>query len=241
MSQDSLKVLAIDTATGTCSVALADGDRVMGETFLQGQKNHSEKLISLIDWLFESSSMSPADLDIVAVSSGPGSFTGLRVGISTAQGIAFSLGKDLVGVSTLEVLARQACRVGGYLCPMIDARKQQVYTCLYQCSCGGGLEKIVEEKVTEIERWLEDLPGPAIFTGSGACRWRESIEGAKSQHIVLPEFLSVPRASTLAVIAGERYLHNRRNELEEIVPVYIRPPDAEALAHKKKGGFNPIR
>jgi tRNA threonylcarbamoyladenosine biosynthesis protein TsaB len=242
MAGKGLKTLAIDTATRYSSVALVNGDKVAGENLLYGQKNHSEKLLSLVDELFKNTRVAPGSIDLIAVSSGPGSFTGLRVGISTAQGLAFSLGKDLTGVSTLEVLASQVCCMyQGFICPMIDARKQQVYTCLYKCAEKGKLEKVIGETVVGPEKWLLDLPAPVLFLGDGVCSYRKIIKTTmKKNCTILPFYFGIPRASTLAHIAMKRYLKNRRNELEQIAPMYIRPPDAEMKTNIRKGSFNPV-
>ncbi len=242
MTDKHLKVLAIDTATPVCSVALVEGGGAAGECTLYGQKNHSEKLLSLIDGLLAHTGVSPQDIDLIAVSSGPGSFTGLRVGISTAQGMALSLGKDLRAVSTLEVLAFQAALPReGYVCPMIDARKQQVYTCLYYCGGDGRLEKRIADTVVAPEDWLSALPGPAVFVGCGASRYREVIADAAQDHIVLADFLGSPRASVLARVAVQAYLCSGKNLLEEVVPLYIRAPDAQRHGCKPKGSFSPVR
>ncbi len=237
-----IKVLAIDSATRACSAALVLDGVVAGENFLYGQKNHSENLMTLIDDLFRNTGVSPEDIDLVAVSSGPGSFTGLRVGISTAQGLAFALGKDLAGISTLDILAFQANIGFGYICPMIDAKKNQIFTCLYKCSGSKLPEKTIDKTVVEPEKWLMTINShkPVLFLGDGAWCYHEAIETAfRGDYTLLPPFSGIPRASTLGCIAVERHLKNRKNELDEIVPFYIRPPDAEANLRKKSGSFNP--
>lgn len=240
MSEKNLKVLALDTSTRVSSVALIEGDRVAGESLLYSQKNHSEKLLNSIDELFKNTQITPESIDLIAVSVGPGSFTGLRVGISTAQGLAFAIRKDVISVSVLEVLAFQSCMYRGFICPMIDARKQQVYTCLYFCSEEGTLEKVMGETVVEPENWLTELSNPALFVGDGAWAFREKIKKKLKENAVLPSFLGTPRASTLAYIASKSYIRNRRNELEKIIPLYVRPPDVETNSQIRKGSFNPI-
>ena len=130
MDKKELITLAIDASGQYCSAAITKGWNLVGEQLISGTKNHSELILLIIDELVNSTGIALSDIDIVAVTKGPGSFTGVRTGISTAQGLAFSLDKILVGVSTLEVLAVQSGIDYGYVCPMIDARKKQVYTCL---------------------------------------------------------------------------------------------------------------
>jgi tRNA threonylcarbamoyladenosine biosynthesis protein TsaB len=233
-----MKVLAIDTSTRVCCIALVDGERALGESLLYGQKNHSEKLLSMVDELFANTGVLPRSIDLIAVSSGPGSFTGLRVGISTAQGLAFSLGKDLKGVSTLEVLATQAAMWPGFICPMMDARKQQIYTCLYKYAENGTLTKVIGEAVIEPEKWLRDLPAAALFVGEGAQNYKGMIGKIQKGNTVLPDSHANPRALVLARIARQGYEQNRINELEETGPLYIRQPDAQANKNIRKGSFS---
>jgi len=234
-----LIVLSVDTATPVCSVALVHGDRVLGETLVCGQKNHSEKLLALIDALFENTQVQPGSIDLIAVSTGPGSFTGLRVGISTAQGLAFSLGKDLVGVSTLHVLAHQVPVASGFVCPVIDARKRQVYTCLYRFSQAGLLEKVIDTTVVEPETWIAQLPAPVTFLGDGAWTYHEMIAaGMPGAFTLVPRSLGIPRASTLAGCGLEQLAREGTDRPENIVPLYCRPPDAEKNRGSRKGSFN---
>ncbi len=230
MTEKKLIVLAIDTATSICSVALLDSGKLRGENLLCGQKNHSEKLAKLIDELYKNTEVLPESIDLIAVSSGPGSFTGLRVGISTAQGLAFALGKDLIGISTLDVLAYQAGFYSGYICPMIDARKQQVYTCLYKSSEDGRMEKTEMERVVDPEKWLLGLREHrrVLFTGDGARMYNNEISSVlKGKHIFLPCYSAIPRASVIACIAHERYKRSNKNEPAKITPLYVRVPEAE--------------
>ena len=222
-----MKILAIETATRVCSVALVDGEQIAGESLLYGRQKHSENLLALIDALFDTTQLSPRSLDLIAVSVGPGSFTGLRVGISTAQGLAFSLGIQMVPVATLEVIAQQACMHQGFICPMIDARKQQVYTCLYECSETAELKKAAGETVADPEKWAAGLPERVLFLGSGADLYREKIQAAqKGTGCFLPEYFGIPRASTLAHVARKSFELHGPCEISRIAPLYIRQPDA---------------
>jgi tRNA threonylcarbamoyladenosine biosynthesis protein TsaB len=223
-----VKILAIDTATRLCSVALMEDKRLVAENLLYGHKNHSEKLLRMIHGLLSSSQIAPELLDLIAVSIGPGSFTGLRVGISTAQGLAFSFEKKLIGISSLELLAEQIYMYNGLICPMLDARKQQIYTCLYKRSYSGSLEKIIGDTVILPEAWAAQLPGPVICTGSGASLYRETLSKVlPNGSTFVPEYYGIPRASTLAFCAHEKYAYNEENMLlDNILPMYLRLPDA---------------
>ena len=126
---------------------------------------------------------------------------------------------------------------------MIDARKNQVFTCLYKCSGIGLPEKTIDKTVVEPEKWLATIKShkPILFLGNGAWCYHETIETVfKGDYTLLPKFSGIPRASTLGCIAREQHLKNRGNEFDEIVPFYIRPPDAETNLRKKGGSFNPL-
>lgn len=235
-----ITVLAIDTTSPVGSVALTKGDCLLGEYLLAVSPAHSEKILSMIDHLLKDSGTSLDAVDIVAVSSGPGSFTGLRVGISTAQGLALSLGKDLVNVHTLAAIAFQARGGREHICPMIDARRGEVYTALFRCSPAGDLEKLGEETVIAPEKWLEGIREPTVFSGSGACLYHEKIKALLGDTAaILPPESGIPRAATVARLALGNYLRDRKNELYSISPAYIRPADAELHAATRKDSFNP--
>ena len=229
MNKNNINVLAIDTATTACSIALLKDDFIAGEFFMFGQKNYSEKVLNLIDTMFSNTGTRPEDIDLIGVSTGPGSFTGLRVGISTAQGVAFTLGVNLVGISSLDALAFQARGESGYVCPMIDARKKEIFTSLYSCSKNGITEKVLEDTVIEPGKWLSCLRSyqPVLFLGSGAYNYSMLIkEVFENQYKILPVSDGMPRASSLAVMAKEKSIKGQKNELFNIVPAYVRQPDA---------------
>lgn len=220
-----MNILAIDTSTQSCSVALAAETTVLGEILIHEQ-HHSETLIRLIEHLLEHTSTDVRKLHGVAVSIGPGTFTGLRVGISTAQGLALALGLPLVGVSSLEILARQALPAQT-ICPMIEANKGQVYTCLYTEADTEGIGRAIGERVTDIEPWITTLPEVTVFTGPGAIKYRNRIlVSYRGKALFAPVSVALPRASTLAAIARERFLEGRSGVPEQVTAQYIRPPDA---------------
>ena len=222
-----MKVLALDTATPAASAALVDGTRVVAECLLHGQKNHSERLLQIIDCLFEISGTGRDAIELIAVSVGPGSFTGLRVGISTAQGLAFALGRPLAGIPTLEVLAAQAVCGDMLLSPLIDARRQQVYAALYR-RCGDALEQVRAPQALDPLTWVENLPGAAALIGSGAAVYHEQIRSAALAKgcIMFSEYLGIPRASTVAMLAQAQYKKGGAGAPELVRALYVRPPDA---------------
>lgn len=237
-----LKVLAIDTTARIGSVALTDGHALLGEYLLCAAKTHSEKLLALIHQILKDTQVALNSIDMVAVSVGPGSFTGLRVGISTAQGLAFALAKDVIGVATLEVVAFQAGARRNLICPMIAARNQEVYTCLFRTSETGSLTRLTQATVIEPEQWLARVKEPMVLLGDGAHRYRATMQPILPEgSVVLPLILGLPRASSVAHLAREQYLNQQKSDRLPIAPIYIKPCDAELNAHQRKGSFQPFK
>jgi tRNA threonylcarbamoyladenosine biosynthesis protein TsaB len=225
-----MRVLAIDTATPAASAALVENQQILAECMLQGQKNHSERLLQIIDRLFDWTGIARETIDMLAVSVGPGSFTGLRVGISTAQGLAFALDRPLAGVPTLEVVASQATTGDGIVSPMVDARKQQVYAALFHLR-GGVLAQVLPAAVLSPVAWVESLTEHAVLIGTGASVYYASIAEAAAAKgcTIAREQLGIPRASTVASLAQTHYVGSAgRPEL--VSALYVRPPDASMPA-----------
>ncbi|RKY01883.1 tRNA (adenosine(37)-N6)-threonylcarbamoyltransferase complex dimerization subunit type 1 TsaB, partial [Candidatus Poribacteria bacterium] len=126
-----MRVLGIDTSTTTGSIGLIDGDKVVAEHVLDVMETHSSRLMPAIDQMLKKAGLSIWDVDLIAVSKGPGSFTGLRVGVATAKGLAYALRKPIVGVPSLDVLAFGVKFFDGLICPLLDARRGEVYGAIY--------------------------------------------------------------------------------------------------------------
>ncbi len=176
MTAQPFNILAFDTSTTCCSVALiAHGARAVEDT-RNGPGNYSALLLQMVDRLLQDASLTIHDINCIAVAQGPGSFTGLRVGISTAQGLGFSLGKPLIGVSTLEIVAAQNMPFPGKICPLLDARRAQVYTSLFDgTACPA--TAIHEECVICPKQWATSLQqGPLLFCGNGAQVYQDTIK-----------------------------------------------------------------
>ena len=220
---------------------MLDNESLLGEYLFTGEKAHSERLLAMIDRLLADSACSIKDIDLFAVSLGPGSFTGLRVGISTAQGLALAAGKEIVGIPTLEAIAFQACGYCDHICPMVIARGQEVYTGLYRSPAPGDLEQVREETVADPEAWLAGISEETVFLGSGAVRHRKTIEallGTKAR--VLPSLAGLARASSVAALALSRFTGERQYAPVTIAPRYIKMPEAELLFGKPAGSFQPV-
>ncbi|MEW6600218.1 MAG: tRNA (adenosine(37)-N6)-threonylcarbamoyltransferase complex dimerization subunit type 1 TsaB, partial [Nitrospirota bacterium] len=170
-----MKVLAIETATLAGSIAVFDdSEGLVGEVRVSVKIAHSERLMPSIEWLLKASGISIKEIDAFAVSIGPGSFTGLRIGLSTVKGFAFATGKPVVAVRTLDAFARLMPFCSRIVCPMLDARRNEVYAAFYQWD-DGRCTKIMPETSIKPADLLKGIEGPVVFMGEGARVYRSLI------------------------------------------------------------------
>ncbi len=229
-----MKILAIETSTYAGSIAIVSEDSILGEYYFNIGPVHTEKLVPSIDWLLSELNMEKSDLTGVAVSLGPGSFTSLRVGISTAKGICYSLGIPLIGVSSLKALAMNLPYVPYNICPVIDARKGEVFTALF-CSNNGELERMTEDMVISPQGLVEIIKDNTIFVGDGALLYKDYLEDNLSPGIMFtPLNLNSPRASNVALAEVSKFKEGLDNKsvLDEVInmaPHYLRKSEAEIL------------
>jgi len=153
-----MKVLAIDTSNQAMSIAVLDGERIIGEITTNIKRNHSERLMPAIDELMNDVQWKPSELDRIVVAKGPGSYTGLRIGVTIAKTLAWTLGVELVGISSLKTLAGNCESSTHYLVPLFDARRKNIYTGLYQWK-NGNLVQIEPDTHISAELWAEHLSG----------------------------------------------------------------------------------
>ncbi|NJC86963.1 MAG: tRNA (adenosine(37)-N6)-threonylcarbamoyltransferase complex dimerization subunit type 1 TsaB [Desulfuromonas sp.] len=222
-----MKLLTIQTATPAGSVALSDGNRLLGELFLDVRRPHGEWLLGAVDRLLGAAGMTVNDLDGFGVTIGPGSFTGLRVGLATIKGLALATGKPVAGVSTLQTLAMQAPHAALPVCALLDARKKEVYAGIYH-SAGGRLHPLTAERVLPPEQLLAECVEETLFVGDGATVYRTLIArqlGTKAHF--LPAVYDPPRAAHAALLAAEIFAAGEARSAAEVNPVYIRPSEAE--------------
>ncbi len=230
-------VLALDTATPCSSVAITAGTRYDGEVLaslgLTGKVTHSRRLLSAIDWLMKESAISWPDIGGIAVGLGPGSFTGLRIGMATAKGLAAAAGKVLLGVSTLDSLAAR-CGSAGLICAVLDARKKEVYAAFYRCNRYGFTERIGEPAVIAPARLAAAIDEPVLLVGDGARVYGEVFrEFLRDKARFVPAALHEPSAASLGLLAGEMLERGELLDLAEGVPVYVRSSDAELNLARK--------
>jgi tRNA threonylcarbamoyladenosine biosynthesis protein TsaB len=223
-----MRILAVDTATISCSVGVLDAGRLMAEVTSEKKQTHSKHLMKMIDTVVHMAGIRMDEMDIFAATVGPGSFTGIRIGISTVQGFARALSKPVVGVSSLEALTHQAGSACPFLiCPLLDARKGEVYAALYQ-SEKNGLRRIIEEHVSPLEKVLYRIEAPCLFVGSGAQVYGKLIGEKLGAHAMFAgEILGKIRAETVGRIAMQRIQTKDYENLNQLIPHYVRKSDAQ--------------
>ncbi len=223
----AMKLLAIDTATDSCSVAIIEDDTLRSELTAMPGQTHSKHLMPFIASVLDAAALKLTALDGFAVSLGPGSFTGVRIGISTVKGLAFSLGKPVVGISSLAALAWQCNESSGLICPMIDARKKQVYCGRYRFN-NSELQPEGAEKALDPQEALNGIDEPCLFVGTGARIYQEKIRTVlgKLAHFPL-EGRHTLRASSVAFLSRRRFTLGQYGDVASLAPNYIRKSDAE--------------
>lgn len=221
--------LAIDSATRTIGLALLNEEDVCAEIYLNLGRHHTEILLPALDQLFLLARHAPEEVDLLACTVGPGSFTGLRIGVSTVKGLALAMARPIVGISTLEALAVNAIPCRGLICPMLDARKNQVYTCLYRMGSDGLPEAATTEKLIDVARFLHDLDqGEIVFLGDGAVRYEKLIgETLKDRAVICGRSQQRLLASAVGLIGLHRYRNGRVLDTQTFVPSYLRLSQAE--------------
>jgi len=227
-----MKVLGIETATGLGGVALIEGETLRAEYRLEMTMMHAERLMVLIDRVLRDSGRSLDDLDVLAVSIGPGSFTGLRVAVNTVKGLVVGKPIPVAAVPTLEAMAWNASGGGCVVCPMIDAKKGEVYAALFSSEAGGGLKRVMEDQVISPEALCEHLSKlsgpPTVFLGDGASRYREVLRkrlGPRSVFAPAPLWSALP--SIVARLGLQRIERGEGSDARTLVPSYLRRADAE--------------
>jgi tRNA threonylcarbamoyladenosine biosynthesis protein TsaB len=222
-----MKILALDTATQSCSVAIVDKGLLLAEVTVTHVKTHSRHLMDLVETVCRAADLKAGDVDGFAVTIGPGSFTGLRIGISAIKGLAFSLTKPVTGVSSLDALAWQCGQSAYLICPLLDARRNQVYACRYRFH-DNKLKREIPEKVLSPAEAVSGIREPSIFVGNAAQMYHEKISAelgelanfaGQGQHTI--------RASTIAWLGLTEFYRKQTRDVALLVPHYIRKSDAE--------------
>ncbi len=236
-----MKVLAVDTSSVIAAVAVMEDGVILGEYILNNIKKHSQKLIPMISGIMEDIDFIPKDIDVFAVCTGPGSFTGLRIGITTVKAMAYAVQKPVVGITSLDILAFNLPMTDKLICPIIDARNNQVYTAVYLWK--DGKQKRISDymgiHINELADLLKLKNKGVIFTGDAVDIYKEYFIGRLAENCMIsPGSHRLQRASILALLAFEGMSVGLGQKSEDIVPFYLRKSSAEIKLAEKRNRQN---
>ena len=234
-----MKILAVDSSGLVASVAIVEDDTLVAEYTINYKKTHSQTLLPMLDEIVKMTETDLQSVDAIAVAKGPGSFTGLRIGAATVKGLALTLDKPVIGIPTVEGLAMNLYGADALICPLMDARRNQVYTGIYQF-CDGELTVLEDQMavgIDQIIQMLNERNQSVIFLGDGVSVYREIIE----EKLMVP-FSFAPahqnnqRAGAVGVRAMSYYKQDKTESADDFVPEYLRLSQAERERLKRENG-----
>lgn len=227
-------LLTADTSAKTATVALFENGSLIAEYTQNIGLTHSEGFLPLLDTMLQRTGRDITQVDYFAVTNGPGSFTGLRIGVSTIKALAHAQNKALVEISTLDALAENIPSFSGYVCPMIDARRQEVYTAVYK----DGI-KILEDTpitLTDLFAFLKSHRGKVMFLGDGVIAYRDIIQKTlKEKAVFAPEHLLLQKASSVGIAAMKQIENGNEIRYQDVSIKYLKASQPEQqLLNKQK-------
>ncbi len=235
-----MKLLIIDTSSKTASMALSDGGRVICDAFVNNGYTHSETVLPMIDGMMKTAGWKPEELEGIGVVSGPGSFTGLRIGVAMAKGMAQALGVSAASLDALDILASQTEPFRGYILPILDARRQQVYGALFERADDGELTELIPTTAMALTELLDRIPcdGKAVCAaGDGTDANIELLRNALGARLVLmPEYNRYQRASAAARMAEDMFCAGGAMDPQALMPEYHRESSAKTIEERKANG-----
>ena len=235
-----MKILALDSSGLVASVAVTEDDNLLGEYTINYKKTHSQTLLPMLDEVAKMIELDLKMVDAIAVSAGPGSFTGLRIGSATAKGLALALDKKIVSVPTVDALAYNIWNCTDVICPLMDARRQQTYTGLYTFE-DGRMQTLLPQCVVQIEEIINkvnDMGKPVVFLGDGVPVFADFIaQHCKVPYQYAPAHCNKQRAASVAALGAILYGEGKAEPAAEHKPDYLRLSQAERERQEKERDF----
>ena len=231
-----MRILALETAAKAVSAAVTEDGRVLAAGYQDTGLTHSRTLMPIVEGLLSNTGLKAADMDAIAVSAGPGAFTGVRIGVSAAKGLAWAADKPCVAVSTLADLARNVSFIDGLIVCAMDARRQQVYNALFEAR-DGALTRLTEDRAIALSDLAEELrsdPRPKTVLGDGGRRTYAFLAAEGIPCRLAPAHLVKENAVSVALEAEAVARAGGLVTAQELAPVYLRPPQAERLRAERK-------
>jgi len=233
-----VKVLGFDTSSIVATAAVVDDEKLVCEYFINNKKNHSEKLLPLVSEMLKNAEVALEELDGIAVAQGPGSFTGLRIGAAIAKGLAYALDIPLLGVPTLDGLAYNVKHFKGLICPILNARRNQVYTALYEGGLVSGYKRITDYMAVNIKEIIDriQITGKrVIFLGDGLDVYKQDITAELGDKgLFASQAFNMPSAASVAMLGLEKLKKGLGQSAFEFNPLYVRKSQAEIQYEKRK-------
>lgn len=238
-----MKILGIESSSMVASVALFTDELITAEYTVNYKKTHSQTLLPMIDTVASMVELDLSELDAIAVSGGPGSFTGLRIGAATAKGLGLALDKPLIHVPTVDALAYNMYGCEGLVCPMMDARRGQVYAGIYRMK--DGMETLKQQYAADLGELLDELGRmgePVVFLGDGVPVSLDAIrQSCRVNWRLAPPHMNRQRAASVAALGAEYYRAGRTESAAEHTPDYLRLSQAEReLAKRNEAAKGPV-
>jgi len=235
-----MRILAIDSSAISASAAVMEDDRLLGEFFINTRQTHSQTLMPMVENVLKCTCVPLSSIDLFAVSAGPGSFTGVRIGVACIKGMAMADKKPCVGVSTLEAIAQNLAHLDAIVCAVMDARCGQVYNAVFIAN-GGKLQRITEDRAISIEDLTkecksicEKYPKPLFLVGDGAKLCYNATGFDELNAILPPEHLLYQRAFGVAQSAFSLHTQGKTVTPAALAPTYLRLPQAERELKKRQ-------
>ncbi len=219
-----MKIVGIETSGSIGSVAVCDGDTIVGKKTFGKALSHGKEIVSSFKSIFDEIKWEPNDIDLIAVSIGPGSYTGLRIGVTCAKTLAYGLGRPVIDVPTLDVLAENVKSDVKNLCPVIDAKRKRVYACIYARNNNKN-KNITDSLIISPNKLVDILPESTLIFGDGVAPYKEIF--AQKKVAIANEKLGVADAVNVARLGLKRYELGKRCEINSLVPLYLRKSEAE--------------
>jgi len=224
-----LLILAFETSAKAASVALTNGEKLLGESYQNTGLTHSQTLMPMAQELLKSCGYTPGQVEAVAVAAGPGSFTGIRIGVAAAKGFAWGKELPCYGVSTLEAMARSLGAWQGLVVPVMDARRSQVYTATFLAE-GGQLSRLCEDRAISLEdlgKELQNVTQPIFLVGDGSVLCYNTLKDTAPKLVLPPEHRMHQRAAGVALVAAAKIAAGEPGDGAALNPNYLRLSQAE--------------